>query len=55
LNIEARCMDLADPYVNSECVKFMLQADQVLFLIALYIYISVNKHSDLSDCLVSRF
>ncbi|KAL0415289.1 UNVERIFIED_CONTAM: N-terminal acetyltransferase A complex auxiliary subunit NAA15 [Sesamum latifolium] len=25
---EARCMDLADRYVNSECVKRMLQADQ---------------------------
>ena len=31
---EARCMDLADRYVNSECVKRMLQADQVL---AIYI------------------
>lgn len=28
---EARCMDLADRYVNSECVKSMLQADQVFF------------------------
>ncbi|CAN4086801.1 unnamed protein product [Withania somnifera] len=27
---EARCMDLADRYVNSECVKRMLQADQVV-------------------------
>ena len=27
---EARCMDLADRYINSECVKRMLQADQVL-------------------------
>ncbi|TKY48130.1 N-alpha-acetyltransferase 15, NatA auxiliary subunit [Spatholobus suberectus] len=26
---EARCMDLADRYVNSECVKRMLQADKV--------------------------
>ncbi|KAI4329285.1 hypothetical protein L6164_021567 [Bauhinia variegata] len=26
---EARCMDLADRYVNSDCVKRMLQADQV--------------------------
>ncbi|XP_044486664.1 N-terminal acetyltransferase A complex auxiliary subunit NAA15-like isoform X2 [Mangifera indica] len=26
---EARCMDLADRYVNSECVKRLLQADQV--------------------------
>lgn len=29
---EARCMDLADRYINSECVKRMLQADQVLNL-----------------------
>lgn len=28
---EARCMDLADRYINSECVKRMLQADQVHF------------------------
>lgn len=28
---EARCMDLADRYLNSECVKRMLQADQVAF------------------------
>ncbi|XP_058226821.1 N-terminal acetyltransferase A complex auxiliary subunit NAA15 [Rhododendron vialii] len=26
---EARCMDLADRYVNSDCVKRLLQADQV--------------------------
>ncbi|KAL3631842.1 N-alpha-acetyltransferase 16, NatA auxiliary subunit [Castilleja foliolosa] len=26
---EARCMDLADRYVNSDCIKRMLQADQV--------------------------
>ncbi|KAL2332403.1 hypothetical protein Fmac_019984 [Flemingia macrophylla] len=26
---EARCMDLADRHVNSECIKRMLQADQV--------------------------
>ncbi|XP_050384710.1 N-terminal acetyltransferase A complex auxiliary subunit NAA15 [Argentina anserina] len=26
---EARCLDLADRYINSECVKRMLQADQV--------------------------
>lgn len=29
---EARGMDLADRYINSECVKRMLQADQVLHL-----------------------
>ncbi|KEH39579.1 amino-terminal acetyltransferase, putative [Medicago truncatula] len=27
---EARCMDLGDRYVNSDCVKRMLQADQVV-------------------------
>ncbi|KZV26098.1 N-alpha-acetyltransferase 15, NatA auxiliary subunit [Dorcoceras hygrometricum] len=27
---EARCMDLADRYVNSQCVKRMLQSDQVV-------------------------
>ncbi|KAB1218605.1 N-alpha-acetyltransferase 16, NatA auxiliary subunit [Morella rubra] len=27
---EARCMDLADRYINSDCVKRMLQADQVV-------------------------
>ncbi|KAL2926915.1 N-terminal acetyltransferase A complex auxiliary subunit NAA15 [Bienertia sinuspersici] len=26
---EARCMDLSDRYINSECVKRMLQADEV--------------------------
>ena len=26
---EARSMDLADRFINSECVKSMLQADQV--------------------------
>ena len=30
---EARCMDLADRYINSECVKRMLQADQVCSLL----------------------
>ena len=29
---EARRMDLADRHINSECVKRMLQADQVLKL-----------------------
>lgn len=32
---EARCMDLADRYVNSECVKRMLQADQVKIFVML--------------------
>ena len=35
LSDEARCMDLADRYINSECVKLMLQADQV-FIILLF-------------------
>lgn len=30
---EARSMDLADRFLNSECVKRMLQADKVLTLI----------------------
>lgn len=30
---EARCMDLADRYINSECVKRMLQADKVTSVI----------------------
>lgn len=33
---EARCMDLADRYINSECVKRMLQADQVLVFRGLF-------------------
>ena len=34
---EARCMDLADRYVNSECVKRMLQADQVfVYLLVIF-------------------
>lgn len=28
---EARSMDLADRYLNSECVLRMLEADQVIF------------------------
>jgi peptide alpha-N-acetyltransferase len=36
---EARRMDLADRYVNSECVKRMLQADQVsVFNCTIFIY-----------------
>lgn len=29
---EARSMDLADRYLNSECVMAMLEADQVCFM-----------------------
>ena len=41
---EARCMDLADRYINSECVKRMLQADQVYisFLFILYFFWAVS-------------
>ncbi|MCI37782.1 N-alpha-acetyltransferase 16 NatA auxiliary subunit-like, partial [Trifolium medium] len=36
---EARRMDLADRYVNSECVKRMLQADEVsIFNCIIFIY-----------------
>ena len=35
---EARCMDLADRYINSECVKRMLQADQVYILVLFILY-----------------
>lgn len=39
---EARCMDLADRYVNSECVKRMLQADQVeIFVMCSLFYLTV--------------
>lgn len=38
---EARCMDLADRYINSECVKRMLQADQVYILIFSYYIVLV--------------
>ena len=36
---EARCMDLADRYINSECVKRMLQANQVYILVLFMLYI----------------
>ena len=35
---EARCMDLADRYINSECVKRMLQADQVYISVLFILY-----------------
>lgn len=35
---EARGMDLADRYINSECVKRMLQADQVYILVLFIFY-----------------
>lgn len=34
---EARCMDLADRYINSDCVKRMLQADQVLISFSYFV------------------
>lgn len=44
---EARCMDLADRYVNSECVKSMLQADQVFFFFSSFFLMLPKLHSDL--------
>jgi len=35
---EARGMDLADRYINSECVKRMLQADQVCISVLFVLY-----------------
>ncbi|KAA3479374.1 N-alpha-acetyltransferase 16, NatA auxiliary subunit [Gossypium australe] len=52
---EARCMDLADRYINSECVKRMLQADQVLKAVALAEKTAVlftkdgDQHNNLHD------
>ena len=48
---EARCMDLADRYVNSECVKRMLQADQVF---SIYIF-EFHSHSSAVICVVFSF
>ena len=39
---EARCMDLADRYINSECVKRMLQADQVYTRFCSYYIVLVD-------------
>lgn len=39
---EARCMDLADRYINSDCVKRMLQADQVLSYFYLHKMLILN-------------
>ena len=50
---EARCMDLADRYINSECVKRMLQADQVLkpsFSFSMFLLIWVAFFSEASHC-----
>ncbi|CAL0325972.1 unnamed protein product [Lupinus luteus] len=48
---EARCMDLADRYVNSECVKRMLQADQVALAeqTALLFTKEGDQHTNLHD------
>ncbi|XP_010539518.1 PREDICTED: N-alpha-acetyltransferase 15, NatA auxiliary subunit-like isoform X2 [Tarenaya hassleriana] len=48
---EARCMDLADRYINSECVKRMLQADQVTLAekTAVLFAKDGDKHTDLND------
>ncbi|KAL6559856.1 N-alpha-acetyltransferase 16, NatA auxiliary subunit [Orobanche gracilis] len=48
---EARCMDLADRYVNSDCVKRMLQADQVALAekTALLFTKDGEQHNNLHD------
>ncbi|KAJ6711584.1 N-TERMINAL ACETYLTRANSFERASE-RELATED [Salix purpurea] len=48
---EARCMDLADRYINSECVKRMLQADQVVLAekTALLFTKDGDQHNNLHD------
>ncbi|KAI7981158.1 N-terminal acetyltransferase A complex auxiliary subunit NAA15 [Camellia lanceoleosa] len=53
---EARCMDLADRYVNSECVKRMLEADQVTELhFYVLLYIKNNIHIRRADsCFVHK-
>lgn len=43
---EARCMDLADRYVNSECVKRMLQADQVQKLCFHFLFVICKFYAD---------
>lgn len=43
---EARCMDLADRYVNSECVKRMLQADQVRKLCFHFLFVICKFYVD---------
>lgn len=63
---EARSMDLADRFLNSECVKRMLQADQVfanntesvclyesLELDYCYTYISVFQYQCVSELITS--
>uniref|UniRef100_A0A7N0VK31 Uncharacterized protein n=2 Tax=Kalanchoe fedtschenkoi TaxID=63787 RepID=A0A7N0VK31_KALFE len=48
---EARCMDLSDRYINSECVKRMLQADQVTLAekTAVLFTKDGDQHNDLHD------
>ncbi|KAL6497051.1 N-alpha-acetyltransferase 16, NatA auxiliary subunit [Orobanche gracilis] len=48
---EARCMDLADRYVNSDCIKRMLQADQVALAekTALLFTKDGEQHNNLHD------
>ncbi|MFQ6639059.1 hypothetical protein Gotur_015753, partial [Gossypium turneri] len=48
---EARCMDLADRYINSESVKRMLQADQVALAekIAVLFTKDGDQHNNLHD------
>ncbi|KAL5996964.1 N-alpha-acetyltransferase 16, NatA auxiliary subunit [Asimina triloba] len=47
---EARSMDLADRYINSECVKRMLQADQaVVILLANYLNLRILTRYELAS------
>jgi hypothetical protein len=39
---EARTMDLADRFLNSECVKRMLQADQVFLVVSDDVHLHVG-------------
>nr|GEZ27735.1 N-alpha-acetyltransferase 15, NatA auxiliary subunit [Tanacetum cinerariifolium] len=47
---EARCMDLADHYVNSQCVKPMLQADEVPLAEKMdVLFTNDEEHTNLHD------
>lgn len=53
---EARCMDLADRYINSDCVKRMLQADQVLEWCPFsfqFLHVILFRMHNLVTCLLS--
>ncbi len=52
---EARCMDLADRYINSDCVKRMLQADQVLKLPFIFFWLQNFFHMSICRAVSSVF